>query len=178
MIKLIKFNFKLWVFTIGLIMSTNNLMAADKVFPNLQVKEQNSTNDVTFDSLRPSSNHVVMILEAYSPNSFAILNALRKNEYDGTGLIIIIASTSVQANAFIKDQKVLLPSATWLHQTAQILMPALALNGMPFLFGNDANNQIKWHYAGVPMPLEKTLPFVRDWVNKPQTSGIVAPTRR
>ena len=159
-------------------LSINTALSADLIFPNIQINEPISNNNITFDSLRPSTNHVVLILDASSPNSLAILNTLRKKEYNGVGLIIIIASPSAQANAFIKDQKALLPNATWLHQTTQILMPALALNGSPFMFGNDAKNQTKWHYAGVPVPLEKTLPLVRDWVNKSQALGLTTPLKQ
>lgn len=178
MINILRFNLKLWATIFGMVLSINTAASADLTFSNIQINEPISNNNITFDSLRQSTNHVVLILDAFSSNSFAVLNALRKKEYDGTGLIIIIASPSVQANSFIKDQKALLPNATWFHQTAQILMPALALNGTPFMFGNDAKNQTKWHYAGVPVPLEKTLPLVRDWVNKSQALGLNAPLKR
>lgn len=171
MINLLKHSFKFSATIFWIALSINSAMSADVNFQNIQINEAVSNTSITFDSIRPNTNHVVLVLDGASQNSFVLLNMLRKEKYDGTGLIIIIASPPVQANAFIKDQKALLPSATWLHQTTQILIPALALNGTPFMFGNDAKNKTKWHYAGVPVPVEKTLPLVRDWVNKSQVLG-------
>jgi hypothetical protein len=136
-------------------------------FPDFGVQESQQDTVVNWSAIRPSANHVTLVMDAQASNSLGLISHYKSKAYDGQGLMIIVIGVPQNARAFISAQRTNLPQANWYIATPQVLSIALKLAGTPHFFGVTQDGQIAWNYAGLPPSSDRSVALVRDWIIKP-----------
>lgn len=149
-----------------------------QLFPDFVVLDYQRDISINWSEVRPNTSYAVLILDAQTSNSLAMLTMYKSKGFDGQGMWVIVSGDSSNAKSFVKAQQSALPHANWLVASPQVLSIALKLAGAPHLYGVNSDGRIVWTYAGVPPSSERAVALVKDWLSMPPNQLSNAPNAR
>jgi hypothetical protein len=147
-------------------------------FPDFSVLDYQRDSSTNWSAVRPNTNHVVLILDAQTSNSLAMLTMYKSKGFEGQGVWVIVSGDSGKAKSFIKTQQNALPQASWFVASPQVLSIALKQAGAPHMYGVNAESKITWSYAGVPPSGERAIGLVNSWLAMPSNQPASTPIAR
>jgi hypothetical protein len=145
-------------------------LAGPRPLPALTLSDA-SGDPVDVASLAQPSPWVILVVDAETHLTTAVLPRFQKKDGDWAGKLVVVAAGSPAAFERMVAQNAKLAGVRWTRDTSGRLLEQLGLSGTPVLLGVSPDNVISWQVAAVPQTPDKAQALVAAWVSKPAPEG-------